>query len=71
MLSAAGLPNLLGLLDVQLGAWKLWEPQFSMAELPGSCRPSVPAWLSASHTRNEAQIQGNSACISVGIYSFR
>lgn len=71
MLGAAGLPNLLGLLDVQLGARKLWEPQFSMAELLGSCRPSVPARLSDSHTSNQAQIQGNLACISVGIYWFR
>lgn len=71
MLSAKGLPNLLGVLDVQLGVWKLWEPQFSMAELLGSCRPSALAWLSASHTSNQAQLQGNLACISVGIYSFR
>lgn len=40
-------------------------------ELLGSCRPSVPAGLSDSHTSNQAQIQEKLACILVGIYSFR
>lgn len=67
MLQAAGLPNLLGLLDVQVGPWKLWESHLSTAEVFGSCRPSVSAWLSASHSSDKAQIQGNLE----GIHSFR
>lgn len=36
-------------------------------DLPGS----GSAWLSAGHSSDKAQIQGNFACISEGIYSFR
>lgn len=53
--------------------WELGRSRSSLQHIGATWELQTPSawWLFASPTSNQAQIQGNSACISVGIYSFR